>query len=216
MAVSLGIHASGETRDSILVAALRAFSEKGFVATSTREIAKRAGVNHGLIRYYFGAKEKLWREAVDRAFAELRADLEAVMNDTDLANDRERLGRLIRGHVHFVARNPEFVRLMHEEGKRRGPRMRWMVDRHVKPLYEGIQGLIGRAQQAGLVRADLSAVHFFYIFAGAVGVIYHQAEECRRLSGVDPFAAEAVKEHARLLEQMLLGPATYVSGGVRK
>jgi len=35
-----------------------------------------------------------------------------------------------------VARNPEFVRLMHEEGKRRGPRMRWLVDHPVKPLDE--------------------------------------------------------------------------------
>ena len=32
--------------------------------------------------------------------------------------------RMLRDHVRFVAENPAWVRMMHEEGKRRGPRMR--------------------------------------------------------------------------------------------
>ena len=55
------------TRDHILAVALEAFSELGFDGASTRTIAARAGVNQGLIPYYFGTKETLWREAVDRA-----------------------------------------------------------------------------------------------------------------------------------------------------
>ena len=61
------------TRDHILDVALEAFSELGFDGASTRTIAARVGVNQGLIPYYFGTKETLWREAVDRAFSELRS-----------------------------------------------------------------------------------------------------------------------------------------------
>lgn len=196
-----------ESRERILQAALGAFAEKGFEGASTREIASRAGVNHGLIPYYFGAKQKLWQAAVDRAFARLGEDLDALLNDPSIRDDRERAGRIIRSHVHFVARHPEFVRLMHEEGKRRGPRMRWIVDRHVKPMYEAIASLLARAQAGGTISSEIPPVHFFYILAGASGVIFHQAEECRRVAGVDPFEPDVVEAHARAVERLLLGPA---------
>ncbi len=197
--------AGSDTRERILRAALQAFSENGFDGAATREIATRAGVPLGLLQYHFGGKSKLWRAAVDRAFAELRAGLEAVLEDPGPADERERMRLLIRGHVQFVARNPEFVRLMHDEGKRRGPRMRWMVDRHVKPLYAALLPLIERAQASGLLPAGIASIHFVYILAGAVGVIFHQAEECKRLAGIDPTTPEVAEAHARAVEHLFLG-----------
>lgn len=193
-------------REQILVAALRAFAERGFDGATTREIATEAGVNHGLIRYYFGDKARLWRDAVDRAFAELASGLEAVLGDASIPDDRERVGRLLRGYVRFVARHPEFVRLMHDEGKRRGPRMRWLVDRHVKPLYAALSALVRRAGASGVLPLDVHPIHLHYVIAGSVGLIFHQAEECRRLSGIDPFDESVVEEHARVVERLLLGP----------
>ncbi len=199
--------AGSDSRERILRAALEAFSERGFDGATMREIAARASVPLGLLQYHFGGKSKLWRAAVDRAFAELRAGLEAVLEDPGPADERERMRLLIRGHVQFVARNPAFVRLMHEEGKRRGPRMRWMVDRHVKPLYAALLPLIERAQTSGLLPAGIAPIHFVYILAGAVGVIFHQAEECKRLAGIDPTTPEAAEAHARAVEHLFLGPA---------
>ncbi len=206
MASVAAAEAGRDSRERILRAALEAFSEKGFDGATTREIAARGRVPLGLLQYHFGAKPKLWRAAVDRAFAELRSGLEAVLADPRPADYRERLRLLIRGHVEFVARNPEFVRLMHDEGKRRGPRMRWMVDRHVKPLHTALVPLIRRAQQGGLLPAGIDPIHFVYILAGAVGVIFHQAEECKRVSGVDPTDPAAVESHARAVEHLFLGP----------
>jgi len=205
MARAAATEAGGDSRELILRAALAAFAEKGFDGATTRDIATRAGVNHGLIPYYFGSKPKLWRAAVDRAFAELEAGAESVLHDPMLVDDRERIGLLIRNFVRFVARNPEFVRLMHEEGKRRGPRMRWLVDRHVKPLYETVTGLMQRGQQRGVLPAQIAPIHLHYLLAGAV-VVFHQAEECKRLTGVDPFDESFVRAHADAVEQLFLGP----------
>jgi AcrR family transcriptional regulator len=202
--VAKAAQGSADSRELLLRAALRSFAEKGFDGASTREIASAAGVNHGLIPYYFRTKQKLWQAAVDLAFGDMKAGLEALLADPSITDDRVRAARMIRAHVHYVARNPEFVRLMHEEGKRRGPRMRWIVDTHVKPLYEAIKTLLERST----LHVDMAPVHFFYVMAGAVGVIFHQAEECRRLAGVDPFDPSVVEEHARVIERLLLGTTT--------
>ncbi len=195
-----------DTRDRIVSAALDVFTEKGFDAASTRQIAARVGVNHGLIPYYFGTKQKLWQAAVDHAFGDMQERIEATLADSATPDPRERAARMIRAHVHFVAKRPEFVRLMFEEGKRRGKRMRWIVDRHVLPLYNSVAELIGQVNGPGDAALDIAPVHFFYVIAGATGLIFHQAEECRRVSGVDPFDPEIVEAHARVVERMLLGP----------
>jgi AcrR family transcriptional regulator len=205
MSPAATLPAGRETRERILAAALAAFAEQGFDGATTRDIAARADVTLGLLQYHFGGKPKLWRAAVERAFAELRGGLEAILADPGPADERERMQLLIRGHVRFVARNPEFVRLMHDEGKRRGPRMRWMVDRHVKPLYAALMPLIQRSQEVGLLPAGIAPIHFVYILAGAVGVIFHQAEECKRLAGVDPSDPSVAEAHARAVEHLFLG-----------
>ncbi|TFH25283.1 MAG: TetR/AcrR family transcriptional regulator [Myxococcales bacterium] len=182
-------HTRGEARESILVAALQIFSERGFDGTTTREVAAAAGVNLGLITYYFGNKEKLWKAAVDRAFEGLRDALAgALADDSDV---RDQLEAVIRICVSFAGHNPAIVRLMNEEGRRPGPRMRWHVDRHGKPLFDLATSILERARREGVV-ADVAPLHLYYMFIGAVGMIFSQAPECLRLSGTDPTAAEDV------------------------
>ncbi len=201
-----------ETRQRIVEAALEVFTERGFDGASTRQIAAQAGVNHGLIPYYFGNKKKLWQAAVDDAFGDMQAEIDTMLGDPALLTPRERAARMIRGHVYFVARRPAFVRLMYEEGKRRGERMRWMVDRHVQPLYDAVLEVV--RELGGTLDDELAAspVHFFYVMAGAAGLVFHQAEECRRVSGEDPFDADFVDQHARVVVRLLLGPDPGASG----
>jgi AcrR family transcriptional regulator len=199
---------AGQTQEKILTAALEAFAAHGFDGATMREIASRAGVTLGLLQYYFGGKQKLWRAAVDRAFEDMRSGLEALLEDGSIADERERLRALVRRHVAFVARRPEFVQLMHDEGKRRGPRMRWLVDRHVKPIYALFLPMIERAQSAGVLPVGVPAVHFVYAFVGAIDVIFHQAEECKRVTGIDPSAPAAVEAHTRAIEYLFLGGAS--------
>jgi AcrR family transcriptional regulator len=54
-----GYAAGRRTRARIILAALRVFGEQGFDHASTRQIARRAGVNAPAIQYYFGSKHGL-------------------------------------------------------------------------------------------------------------------------------------------------------------
>lgn len=192
------------TRERILDAALDAFSQHGFDGATTRAIASAAGVNLGLLSYHFQGKEDLWRAAVNQAFDALRAALGDDLRSAQDLDDRARTALLIRRYVRFVARHPEFVRLMHEEGKRDSERMHWLVDNHVKPLYQALSQLIARAQGTGRL-ADVDPLHLHYILVGAVALIFHQAPECRRMTGRDPMDDAVVEAHAEALVRLFLG-----------
>ncbi|MFJ7076878.1 TetR family transcriptional regulator [Streptomyces sp. NPDC098781] len=51
-------------RAAIIEAARHTFAERGYARTTLREIARRAGVTHGLITRHFSSKERLFLAAV--------------------------------------------------------------------------------------------------------------------------------------------------------
>ncbi|MFE9610813.1 TetR/AcrR family transcriptional regulator [Streptomyces sp. NPDC006012] len=59
---------SAATREAILAAAVVEFTEHGYARAGVRQIAERAGVTAMMINRYFGSKEGLFAQAVDRAF----------------------------------------------------------------------------------------------------------------------------------------------------
>lgn len=61
-----------ETRDRILSAAERLFAERGFEATSVRDITAEAGCNVAAVNYHFGGKENLYVETFRGLLGELR------------------------------------------------------------------------------------------------------------------------------------------------
>ncbi len=81
-----------QTRAAIVAAALALFRERGYEATTMREIASRAGVSTGNAYYYFGSKEELIQEfyatshvehlAVSRARLDGQHELGARLRDT--------------------------------------------------------------------------------------------------------------------------------------
>jgi AcrR family transcriptional regulator len=203
LARAAALESNADASERILAAALEIFSQQGFDGAKTRDIATRADVTLGLLQYYFGSKKKLWQAAVDLAFEEMGEALEAVLDDGAFEDDETRMRAMLRGYVHFVARRPQFVRLMHDEGKRGGPRMRWLVDRHVKPLHDKVMPLIARLQREGGLPSELHPAHVLYCVIGAVDVIFHQAEECKRIAGFDPAEPSAVEAHLRAVEFFL-------------
>ena len=53
---------SEEMENKILEAAQELFLEKGYMATSTVDIAKKVGCNQALVHYYFRTKQNLFKQ----------------------------------------------------------------------------------------------------------------------------------------------------------
>jgi TetR/AcrR family transcriptional regulator len=189
-----------ETRARILEAAIAAFSELGFLAASTRDVARRAAVSQGLVTYHFSSKEALWRASADRIFSDLESQLAATRSD-GTGSPKERGRESIRVYVRFAASHPELFRFMVDEGRRDEDRMQWLVERHVASLYAGLTAMFDAAD-LGLSNDEVA--HLYYVIAGAGSLMFAVAPECRRLTGVDPSSRTAIEAHADLVARLLL------------
>ena len=100
-----------ETRLALVQAGLQLFGERGFDATSTRDIAAAAGANIGSIAYHFGSKEGLRMACADAivdrlsVIASAATGIPAASLSPDAAADR--LEAAIRAMVAFMITNPQ-------------------------------------------------------------------------------------------------------------
>ncbi|MEM7408730.1 MAG: TetR/AcrR family transcriptional regulator [Myxococcota bacterium] len=187
-----------ETRQRIVDAAVECFAALGFRGASTREIARRAGANQGLITYHFGTKEALWRAAVTQIFDAMRAHLERERGGLPDGDPRERLRHTIRAYVRFAAERPELLCLMIEEGKTDDARMTWLVDNHLRPIVDSV--MVDDMPELD----DTQRAHAYYALVGAGSVMFAVAPECRRLMGIDPRREAVVEAHADFVARMLV------------
>ena len=58
--------ARSAAEDALLDAAERLLVEVGYAGITTRRLAEEAGINHGLVHYYFGSNENLLVRALER------------------------------------------------------------------------------------------------------------------------------------------------------
>lgn len=97
----------------LLKAAEEEFLEKGFGKARTTEIAKRAGVTHAMLHYYFKTKENLFKMVFAQS-AEIMANIMLFALQRDLPFlDRVRRG--VEQHFDFIAANPHLTNFIFSE-----------------------------------------------------------------------------------------------------
>jgi len=199
-------------RNLLIEAALIEFGCKGFDGASTRAIARRADAHQPQINYHFDSKEALWEAAVDHLFDLLNAALlppalelhgpeRLAASPDDVLG--ERFADRVRRFVRFAADHPELNRIIVHEATAETDRLRWMVDRHVRPLFEETQEAWTRLQTTGIAAPiDASSAH--YMMVGAASLPFVNAPEVRLLAGIEPTDSAWVESHAEGLIAMLL------------
>ena len=102
--------ASKETEQRLLDCALTLFSQKGYAATSIREIIEAAGVTRPVLYYYFTNKEALFARLIEVTHTGAYQKLGATLTQDSSCETRLRL--LIRGSFAFCVRDPRLPRLL--------------------------------------------------------------------------------------------------------
>jgi TetR/AcrR family transcriptional regulator len=91
-----------------------------------------------------------------------------------------------------------------QESKSDSSRMDWLVENHIRPLYEMTVQILERLIERGLIPA-FPVAHLYYILTGAGPTIFVLAPECRRLAGFDPRSPEAIETHADAVVALVFG-----------
>jgi len=100
-----------KTRERIIAAASKILAEKGYDATTLREIAREAQAGPGLVHYYFGGKDALLVEALQAAGQRFHQRMEQLIQHMPADQTLETL--LTRLHER-VEQEPEVYRLRYE------------------------------------------------------------------------------------------------------
>lgn len=104
-----------DTKERVLQAALALFYQKGFHATSVRDIAHRAKVNISLISYYFDSKQGLLEFAVVHYYEEYLKELERILEKSATLSSLERLKKLILSIIQYKYNHQKFSSFIHRE-----------------------------------------------------------------------------------------------------
>jgi AcrR family transcriptional regulator len=137
-------------RDALLEAARRLILEKGFAATTARDLVAASGTNLGSIGYHFGSREALLSQAIEELFDEWTELLASAAFSEEGASPLERLTAswkatlatlnehhgLIRAFVEALAhaeRSPEFRKRMRNHYRRVQRRVARLVETALGP-----------------------------------------------------------------------------------
>ena len=134
-----------QSRERLLLAAMRLFAEQGFAKTSTREIALAAGTNVASISYYFGDKAGLYRAAFTEPGPHGRdeiaafTDPDASLRDALRAFYGQLLGPLKQGDLARLC-----MRLWYREMLEPTGLWRDEINNDIKPAHAGLMLVLGR------------------------------------------------------------------------
>ncbi len=95
-----------ETRKSVLDAALRVFSRKGYAAAALKEIAEEAGVTRGAIYHHFGSKAKLYIALADSASVQAWALVDLAIEEGGAFT--EIISRIMIYHANLLEDDPRY------------------------------------------------------------------------------------------------------------
>ncbi len=101
----------GHIREELMKAALTLFTQRGYSATTVRELVEAAGVTKPVLYYYFGSKEGLFLELMRTHFSRLEAAVDIYRKGK--GSVRKRLAAMLDKGFAYVRQDLDFIRLMH-------------------------------------------------------------------------------------------------------
>ena len=132
---------AGGRRGQILDTAERLFARRGYRETSLGDVAEELGVKRQAVYYYFGSKQDVLYELIDRAGSALSGAAESSL-DSDAAPE-EILRTVVRNHVLGLLARPDVFRIQFAELSKldgaRADELRGDIYRYVKRVADVIR-----------------------------------------------------------------------------
>jgi AcrR family transcriptional regulator len=165
------------TRERIIDAAGEIFAQRGFDATTIRDICQAAGANVAAVNYYFGDKQRLYIEAVVRAHR-WRMERAKLPEWSDNTTPEQKLRDFIATFIRRVRTGPDdtwHTRLIMREIANPSEACAELVQSSIRPQFEVLIGIlrelnpqIAEDQSLHLTAFSIVGQCLFYHFADPV------------------------------------------------
>jgi AcrR family transcriptional regulator len=131
-----------ERRSGILDAALTAFSQKGYHATSLDDIAGVAGVSKALIYEHFASKQELHADLIARNARELTQRVAGALSGVEVESTVERLAAGLEAFFAYVEERREAWRMLFRDAA--DPESSAVLERMVQQVTAEVTVLISQ------------------------------------------------------------------------
>ncbi len=151
--------APDNTKDLILDAARKHFSDKGYEGASVRDICDQAGANVSAIKYHFGGKEGLYRECF-KIYGESR--LNSASQILTKANSIEelklRLKLFCEDFIKESLANPHTTKMIFREIETENPLIADIFQGTFLKVYSTLVEMFEDAKMKNLIRKDVDTI----------------------------------------------------------
>ncbi|HYG37220.1 MAG TPA: TetR/AcrR family transcriptional regulator [Cytophagales bacterium] len=149
----------GSTEERIKEAARIVFTQKGYAATRTRDIAEKAGINLALLNYYFRSKEKLFNQVMLEKIQQLFGMLLPVLSD-ETTKLEKKIEMVVANYIDMLLANPDLPLFVLSELRGQKEELQ-----KVLPIEKIIQN-ISFIKQLQEKRPDIQPIHFLMNILG--------------------------------------------------
>ena len=94
------------TEEKIIDAARKLFTQNGFSATRTRDIAEEAGINLALLNYYFRSKQNLFQIIIEEKFEQLFGVINPILSNSEISLE-EKIETLVINYTNLLLGNDD-------------------------------------------------------------------------------------------------------------
>lgn len=193
-----------ERRSQILQVAIKLFSQYGFRGTTTKEIARVAGVSEAMVFRHFATKDELYHAILDWKACEGRSvnPMEAICDAMTEKNDEQVFYQMMLNALDKHERDPEFMRLLFYAALEGHELADIFIKENLVPIYEFMSAYIAQRQKDGAIRRNVKPRVIVRAF---VGMMIHHAlnnslwDRQRRLLNISN--EEAAKNFTEILLQ---------------
>jgi AcrR family transcriptional regulator len=143
-------------RADMVAIAAELFAQKGYRATTVREIADAAGILSGSLYHHFDSKESIGDEILSGFIKEVLADYRAAV--AEAADPRAALEQIVRSTTRTLAQHRAALTMLQNDWNHFASQPRFAyLPKALREIERIWIGQLEAGKEAGLFRADLDA-----------------------------------------------------------
>lgn len=176
---------SDGTKELLVKAAKRLFSERGFAGTTVREIADAAGVNLSLVSYHFTGKEGLYRHCIEQFGKARLSSAERLLQSPRSREDfLVRLEMFLQEMLAGLLAEPELTRMVLQECEREEPLIADIFRDTLSKVFQMLWDFIKVSQKQGIVDKSLDPMVVAGLIVGMLNNAVRMDRLAEKLHGV--------------------------------